>query len=243
MWLRDWATTWGFDVRILNQTYALGAINVTGPLTRELMQRAGVTDLPKFLGVIDVDVADIPCRLYRLSFTGELSCELHHPAEHSATLWNALMAFGKDLGIRPHGLETLLLLRLEKGHIIVGQDSDYDSTPRRLDHEWLVKQDKPEPFIGKHALTRTGKIPLDKQLVGFELDGERPLEGAVLYHGDAYVGYVTSSGYSYALGKSVMLGWLYFVDGELPPDVTCEGRPARRVATPFYDKEAARARA
>ena len=243
MWLRDWATTWGFDVRILNQTYALGAINVTGPLTRELMQRAGVAELPKFLGVIDIDVAGIPCRLYRLSFTGELSCELHHPAEYSAALWKALMAFGKDLGIRPHGLETLLLLRLEKGHIIVGQDSDYDSTPRRLDHEWLVKQDKPEPFIGKHALTRTDKIPLDKQLVGFELDGERPLEGAVLYHGGDYVGYVTSSGYSYALGKSVMLGWLYVVDGDLPHDVTCEGRPARRVATPFYDKEAARARA
>ena len=58
-----------------------------------------------------------------------------------------------------------------------------------------------------------------------------------------YAGYVTSSGYSFVLGKSIMLGWLYYFDGELPSEVTCEGRPARRVDTPFYDKEATRARA
>ncbi|MDA1045282.1 MAG: (2Fe-2S)-binding protein, partial [Verrucomicrobia bacterium] len=243
MWLRDWASTWGYDVRILNQTYALGAINVTGPKTNVLMHRAGVDDLPSFLGVREARVAGISCRIYRLSFTGELSYELHHSAKDSVALWQALMKLGQDLGITPHGLETLLLLRLEKGHIIVGQDSDYDSSPRRLNHDWAVKLDKSEPFIGKNAVIRTNKVPLDKMLVGFEMEGDRPLEGAVLFHEDTYVGYVTSSGYSHVLGKSVMLGWLYYLNGELPCDVTCEGRPARRVSTPFYDKESLRARA
>ncbi len=243
MWLRDWATIWGYDVRILNQTYAQGAINVTGPLSNELMARAGVPDPPRFLGVMVTSVAGVLCRVYRLSFTGELSYELHHPVAKSAELWRALLELGEDLGIKPHGLEALLLLRLEKGHIVMGQDSDFDSTPRRIHHEWMVKLDKPEPFIGKNAVIRTNKIPLDKQLVAFEMEGDAPMEGATMWYEDEYAGYVTSSGYSYALGKAVMLAWLYLFDGVLPDEVTIADRVAKRVPTPFYDKEGVRARA
>lgn len=242
MWLRDWAGQFGGGVHILNQTYALGAINVTGPLSKELLRRAGVEKPPRYMRHKRVDVAGVPCHLFRLSFTGELSFELHHPAGHSVELWQNLMALGQDLGIKPHGLETLLLLRLEKGHVIVGQDTDFDSTPRRIHHDWMAKLDK-EYFIGHHALVRTNRIPLDKQLVGFEMDGPRPIEGAVMWHNGEYAGYVTSSGYSQVLGKSVMLGWLYLFDGEMLTEVMIDGRTARRVPVPFYDKEGGRARA
>ncbi len=77
-------------------------------------------------------------------------------------MWRRLLKLGADLGIRPHGLETLLKLRLEKGHVVVGQDTDFDSTPRRLNHEWAVKLDKSD-FVGKQAIQRTNRVPLDRQ--------------------------------------------------------------------------------
>lgn len=241
MWLRDWAQGLKMDVRILNQTYTQGAINVTGPLTHELLKRLGFEEPLPFMRFTDMELAGVPCRLFRLSFTGELSYELHHPVEHSVTLWRELLRLGQDLGIRPHGLDVLSLLRLEKGHIIVHQDTDLDSTPRRLQHEWMVKMEK-ESFIGRQALVRTNAIELDQTLVGLEMDGEAPAEGSSFWYGEEYAGYVTSSGYSYSLGRAVMMGHLYHFDGKVPEMVTVEGREARRVDLPFYDKEAKRAR-
>lgn len=243
MWLRDWAESWQMDVRILHQTMSLGAINVTGPLAKQLLAKAGLDNPPGWLGHLKTDVAGVPCQVFRLSFTGELSFELHHPAEHSVHLWRTLMDLGQEFGLRPHGLQALERLRLEKGHILVGQDTDFDSTPRRIHHEWAVKLDKPE-FIGRHAVERTNKIPLDKLLVGLEMDSKpTPIEGAVIYYNGDFAGHVTSSTWSPILNKVVMLGWLYYIDDILPEEVTIDGRIARRVPTPFYDKEANRARA
>ncbi len=241
LWVRDWAEAFGLDVRIMNVTMSVGAINLTGPRANELLARAGVAAPPAFLHFQDGEVAGIECRIMRLSFTGEISYELHHAATDSVALWQSLMELGADLGIRPHGLEALLKLRLEKGHLIVGQDTDFDSTPRRLAHEWAVRLDK-DDFVGKLALQRTNRIPLNRQLVGLEMDGEAPAEGAVIWHDGEYAGYVTSSTWSPTLGRSVMLGWLNLIANRLPEKVTIAGREARRVPTPFYDPEGGRAR-
>ncbi len=242
LWIRDWAESKGFDVRLINQTMSLGAINVTGPLAAELLARAGLAEPPAFARHASGKVAGIDCRIFRLSFTGELSYELHHAAADSVALWRRLLELGRDLEIRPHGVRTLLDLRLEKGHIVVGLDTDFDSTPRRIDHEWAVKLDKPD-FIGRQAVKRTGALPLDRRLVGLEMDLPAPIEGAVIWNGADYSGYVTSSTASPTRGKAVMLGWVDLVDGDLPSDVTIAGRPARRVPTPFYDPDGKRARA
>ena len=242
MWIRDWADGFGMDVRIINQTYTLGAINVTGPLANQLLARAGMSEPLKFMRFATLEIAGIPCRVFRLSFTGESSYELHHPAERSVELWQALMELGADLGIKPHGLEALVMLRLEKGHIIVGQDTDYDSTPRRIHHEWMCKLDK-EHFLGRAALLRTNKIPLDKMLVGFEIADGAPSEGAVIWHKGEFAGHITSAAWSWVLNKGIALGWLDYVDGALPKTVTINGMTAQRVEVPFYDKEATRARA
>ena len=242
LWIRDWAESKGFDVRLINQTASLGAINVTGPLAAELLARAGLAEPPAFAQHAPGRVAGIDCRIFRLSFTGELSYELHHAAADSVALWRRLLELGRDLGVRPHGVGTLLDLRLEKGHIVVGLDTDFDSTPRRIGHEWAVKLDKPD-FLGRQSVERTNKIPLDRCLVGLEMDLPAPIEGAVIRNGPDYAGYVTSSTASPILEKAVMLGWVDLVDGELPSDVTIDGRPARRVPTPFYDPGGERARA
>src|SRR5688572_24958719 len=245
VWVRDWAESLGLDVRIMNRTFSLGAINVTGPLAATLLSRAGLTVPPPFLHHARADVADVPCRILRLSFTGEVSFELHHAAADSVRLWRQLLDLGADLGVRPHGLEALLRLRLEKGHLLVGQDTDFDSSLRRLGCEWAVHLSKPA-FVGRQAIVRTNRLPLDRQLCGLEIDdmdGAAPDEGAPIWSGADLAGVVTSSAWSPTLGKSIMLGWVRLKDDALPDALTINGRAARRVPTPFYDPEGRRARA
>ena len=239
MWLRDWAEAWRMDIRILDRTTSWGAINVTGPRSRELLSRVGADGLPSFMGHTKMEVEGVRCRVIRMSFTGELSYELHHPAADSPRLWNILMEQGVDLGVWPHGLEVLEELRLDKGHILVGVDSLTDSTPRRLGHEWAVRMDKGD-FLGRRAVARTSRLPLDKLLVGMEMEGPPPPQGAIMEMEGDYAGSVTSSARSRVLGRSVMLAWLYTLDGGFADEVTIDGRTARRVTLPFYDAEGAR---
>lgn len=243
MWMRDWAATWNHRINILDRTLSQGAINVTGPLARELLLRAGVAEPPSFLRHFEASVAGVPCHIYRLSFTGEASFELHHPYHRSDQLWQSLLALGADLGIRPHGLDTLFTLRLEKGHIIIGMDTEADSHVFRLGMEWAARMEKPD-FIGRHALTRLARIPVDRRLVGLVTHGEAPIEGAVLWDGDSISGYVSGSRFSPTLGHPVMLGWVRLTEGTLPTAVRLsDGRTAQRVPTPFFDPEGLRARA
>src|SRR5262249_62184180 len=139
---------------VMARTMPLAAINVTGPLAGELLRRCGLPDPPRFLSHVRAEIAGVPCHVMRLSFTGEAAFELHHPLDGSVALWRALLAEGRDLGIRPHGLQALFGLRLEKGHVIVGMDTELDTTPRRLGMDWAARMEKPF-FIGRAALERT----------------------------------------------------------------------------------------
>jgi glycine cleavage system aminomethyltransferase T len=241
MWVRDWIETWGLNVHVLDRTVSHGAINVTGPLAGQLLERLGVAPdaIPKFLQHRHLDVAGIPCHVMRLSFTGESSFELHHQIHRSRELWQALMHEGRAFGIKPHGLQALFGLRLEKGHVIVGQDTELDTSPRRINMEWAVKLDK-RAFIGRDALLRTADLPDERRLFGFTMDGPAPLEGSVIRVDGTVVGHVTSSWDSPLFGHAVLLGW----QKHLPHAdvVQIDGRDAHVSPTPFYDKEGARAR-
>lgn len=241
MWLRDWIETWGLRVHVLDRTVSHGAINVTGPLAGELLRRAGVADdhLPKFLQHTRTHVAGVPCHIMRLSFTGEASFELHHQIDRSVELWQALMHIGAPLGIAPHGLQALFGMRTEKGHIIVGQDTELDSTPRRVNMDWAVKLDKPA-FVGREALVRTAGLVDERRLFGFTMEGVAPAEGSVIRVAGEVVGHVTSSWTSPMFGHAVLLGW----QKRLPHAdvVSIDDREARVSRVPFYDPEGSRAR-
>ncbi len=242
MWLRDWIDTWGLRVHVMDRTMSLAAINVTGPLAGELLQRLGLAEPPRWLRHAHARVAEVPCHVMRLSFTGEAAWELHHPVTESVYLWRALLEAGADLGIKPHGLEALFGLRLEKGHVIVGMDTELDTTPRRIGMDWAARMDKPW-FIGRGALARTAGIPDERRWVGFSMDGPAPVEGTPIFdaEGREVIGNVTGSWHSPVLGKALMLGWQ-----RRPPHpdrVVIDGREAVVTATPFYDPEGRRARA
>lgn len=185
-------------------------------------------------------VAGVDCHVMRLSFTGEASFELHHPVAHSVELWRALMEAGRDLEVHPHGLQALFALRLEKGHVIVGMDTDLDSTPRRIGMDWAVKMDKPW-FVGRTSLERTAPLPDHRRLFGYTMPGPAPTEGAPIWVGDRIVGNVTSSFTSPATGAAVMLGWQKHTP--FAERVVIDGREATVAHPPFYDPEGGRARA
>ena len=242
MWLRDWIETWGLRVHVMDRTMSLAAINVTGPLAKQLLARLGLPDAPRFLGHVRAEIAGVPCHVMRLSFTGEAAFELHHPLDGSFQLWRALLGAGQDLGIRPHGLQALFGLRLEKGHVIVGMDTELDTTPARLGMDWAVRLEKPA-FIGRASLERTAKLPETRRWMGFAMDGAAPPEGSPIrsIDGGDIIGNVTGSWTSPLLGKALLLGWQRrtpFADR-----VEIDGREAVVTSTPFYDPEGARARA
>jgi len=240
MWIRDWIETWALRVHVLDRTASLAAINVTGPLATTLLARAGFTEPLRFLRHVHGRVAGVDCHVMRLSFTGEVSYELHHPVDAAVRLWRSLMALGADLGARPHGLRALQALRLEKGHVIIGMDTELDTTPRRLGMDWAVRMEKPD-FIGRPALERTAALPDERRLLGYAMTGDAPIEGSAIRVERAVVGQVTSSWTSPLLGQAVMLGWQRrapFADR-----VEIDGREARVTRTPFYDPEGRRARA
>jgi sarcosine oxidase, subunit alpha len=244
--LKDWAEVWGHDVHVVDLTAGWGAINVAGPRSRELLNRLSADALDNdtfpFLQHREITVAGVRCRAIRLGFVGELSYELHHPSDRSVELWDALLDAGSDLGVRPHGLDALRLLRLEKGHIIVGQDTDFDATPARLNMNWAVKLDKPW-FVGKRGVERANAHESLRRLVAVSFAGHAPPEGAPLRSHGRDVGYISSSGWSPVLGCGVSLGWVSRTNGSFPTALEADGAIGTVVDNPFYDPIGERLRA
>jgi heterotetrameric sarcosine oxidase gamma subunit len=169
------ATWWGMAVPLVNLTGHLAAFNLAGPRAREVLAKLTALDLSPaafpYLGAREAMVAGVPARLLRVGFVGELGYEIHVPAQAGATFWRALLEAGREAAIRPFGVEAQRRLRLEKGHIIVGQDTDGVTNPLELGVDWALKLDKPF-FIGQRSLRILAQQPARQTLVGFSMVGE-----------------------------------------------------------------------
>ncbi|HEY6565974.1 MAG TPA: FAD-dependent oxidoreductase [Actinomycetota bacterium] len=249
-WMTWWQADWNLDVRLLNVTGAFGAVNLAGPGSREVM--AEVTDadvsadaLP-YLGAVHMDVAGVPALVLRIGFVGELGYEIHFPSMYGEHVWQTLMEAGSDHGIRPFGLEAQRILRLEKQHILVGQDTDAESDPFEVGLGWMVKADK-DDFLGKRSLADLAQTGPKERLVGFTASGAwLPPEGASIVHEGTWVGRVTSARRSAAAGCIVGLAWVpagWAVEGTAFDiwfgESTTQGSVALQ---PFYDPEGAKLR-
>jgi len=156
------------------------------------------------------------------------------------------MRSGEAFGVRAFGLDALELLRLEKGHLYVGQDTMPDDTPAKLGLDRAVDTSK-EWFVGKAALERLAAIPLGRRLAGLTFEGgpvdAAELRGAPVFAGGEIVGRVTSAATSPTLGRSIGLAWIRTAEGELPADGLRAGDALATVApTPFYDPDGERLR-
>ena len=208
-----WNAQWRLDVDVANVTAAICAVNVAGPNSRKVLEKV-CTDLNlsaeafPYLGVRQGTVAGIKARLLRVGFVGELGYEIHVPARHGLKLWDALMEAGKAHDIRPFGVETQRLLRLEKGHVIISQDTDGMTHPSEIDMGWAVSRNK-SFFVGRRSVDILEAQPQTRKLVGFTLpkDSPQPLEGHLVLNGPDISGNVTSCEYSASLGKIIGLAY------------------------------------
>jgi glycine cleavage system aminomethyltransferase T len=245
-WLRDRADRLGLRAHVVDLTAERGAIVVAGPQARALL--GALTDAPVDpeafppFGIRELSVAGVPCGAIRSGFLGEVCFELHHPRSRGPELWTALMEEGTDLGVLPHGLDALEILRLEKGHLYVGQDTLPDDTPAKLGLDRVVASGK--EFAASRALERLAGAPVDRKLVGLEFDRGGPeLRGVPLRADRLIVGRVTSAGWSPVLGRSIGLGWIRREPGgDFPDALRADHVAARVVPTPFLDPTGERAR-
>ena len=243
---------WRLAVDVANVTAALAGVNIAGPNSRAVLETlCDDVDLSPqgfpHMGVREGRVAGIPALLLRVGFVGELGYELHVPASRGEALWDALFEAGKGHGIRPFGVEAQRLLRLEKGHIIVGQDTDGLTTPHEADMAWAIARKKPF-HVGMRSVRMQADKGLGRKLVGFEItdkEAARPKECHLVIREGAITGRVTSIAYSPNLNKVIGLAYVAPDQGEPGQRIEIKvdgGRmvTAKVAALPFFDPDGAR---
>ena len=258
----EWLQTEWPELRVYctSVTEQWAVVALAGPKARAVLADAGtdldlLNDAFGFMTFREGTVAGIAARVCRVSFTGELSYELHVPSWDGPAMWGAILDAGSELGIRPYGTEAMHVLRAEKGFVIVGQDTDGTVTPDDLGMGWIVNPSKGD-FVGKRSLVRPDTVRTDrKQFVGItpqdpdlllregtQLVAQGPRLGPTPV---PMLGHVTSSyrspglGYTFALamvsgGRAMRGRTIHAVlpDGSLAP--------VEVVDPVFYDREGAR---
>ena len=244
---------WGLDCALVNVTGHRAGFNFAGPMSRVILQRLTDIDLRDelfpYLAVRSGRVAGVAARLMRVGFVGELGYEIHVAAGRGPEVWHALLTAGLPRGLRPFGVEAQRVLRLEKGHFIVGQDTDGLTDPYEANAIWAVAMKKPF-FVGQRSLRILQTRGPRQKLMGIELAAAAPLpkECHLVIHRGTIAGRVTSVTHSRALNKSIGLAML-------SPDLAQVGRDiqiridngdmlaARVAAAPFYDPKNLRQKA
>jgi len=222
-WMNDLLQTdWPeLKVYMVSVTTQWAGVTIAGPNARKLVQKICTNiDLSKdnfpFMSFKETKISDISTRVFSISFTGELSYEINVPLRYGMSLWKKIIKEGKEFGVMPFGVEAMGTMRLEKGHFIVGQDTDGTNTPIDLGLKWLVNHDK-KFFLGKRAINLEEMKKEDRyQFIGLlaknkndllteggqilkEVSSKRPLP---------VEGHVTSSCISPTLDKSIALAML-----------------------------------
>jgi sarcosine oxidase subunit alpha len=220
-WFEEWLQTeWPhFDVRFASVTEHWNTFPVVGPLSRsvigELFPAVDVSNEAfPFMTWRDTELAGVPVRLARVSFSGELAYEVSISSWYGLDLWQRLIETGEKYGITPYGTETMHVLRAEKGYPIIGQDTDGTVTPQDLGMSWVVSKKKID-FVGKRSFSRAANSYADRrQFVGILPDDALTVlpEGSQLISTTALHelpvpmdGFVTSSYNSAALGRPFAL--------------------------------------
>nr|WP_067285695.1 sarcosine oxidase subunit alpha [Marinobacterium profundum] len=196
-------------------------MTISGPNARKLLGELTDIDLDrdtfKFMDLRQGDVAGVPARVFRISFTGELSYEINVQANYGLHVWEKLFEHGAKFNLTPYGTESMHVLRAEKGFIIAGQDTDGSVTPIDLGMSWCVSNAKPFSYIGKRGMAREDCVRTDrKHLVGLKTREPKTVipEGAQAVNDPkqpipmTMLGHVTSSYYSANLGHSVAMGFV-----------------------------------
>ncbi|MEM5493081.1 FAD-dependent oxidoreductase [Hoeflea sp. AS16] len=248
----------GTDVRIDDITEEYGTLSLMGPHARDVLEKVTSADVSNeafpFGHVREIDIAGSRVRALRVTYVGELGWELHIPIGAIGEVFDALMQAGQAWDIRPIGYRALESLRLEKGYRAWGSDITPNDTPQEAGLGWAVRKNSNTGFIGEAALKAVAGQPLTKRFAGFIIDDpDAVLVGreTILRNGEP-VGYLTSGGYGYTIGKSVGYGYVrneagvskeFLEDGNYELVIALDRVPATIGLKPFFDPANAKVRA
>ncbi|MCY0148454.1 FAD-dependent oxidoreductase [Hoeflea sp. G2-23] len=248
-WIRDHLPD-GADVRIDDITEAYGTLSLMGPHARDVLEQLTEVDVSNaafpFGHVRDITIGGHSVRALRVTYVGELGWELHIPIAAIGEVFDALMQAGRSWDIRPIGYRALESLRLEKGYRAWGSDITPNDTPYEAGLGWAVRRNSNTGFVGQEALTAIAGQPLTKRFAGFVIDDpDAVLVGreTILRNGEP-VGYLTSGGYGYTIGKSIGYGYVrneagvsdaFLADGDYELVIALDRVPARIGMKPFVD--------
>jgi sarcosine oxidase subunit alpha len=211
-WLEWWAAAGGFQVNITNLTAGLASMNLAGPLARGVLAQLTDCDLSSaafpYMDWRQATVGGVPATMMRIGFVGEMGWEIVVPAEYGSHLWEQVLRAGASVDLLPFGVETQRVLRLEKKHVIVGVDTDALCNPYEVGMAWVARLDKAD-FIGRAALARMKQSPLERMLVGFEMEGSiAPPDGSPVLVAGNPVGWATSVRFSWEKRKVIGMAWV-----------------------------------
>jgi 4-methylaminobutanoate oxidase (formaldehyde-forming) len=245
----------GLDARLIDATSSSAALSVMGPKSREVVQALTEDDLSNaafpFGRLKRIALAGAPVFALRVTYVGELGYELHIPVEFASTVYDALMTAGEPHGIANAGYRAIESLRLEKGYRAWGADIGPDHSPLVAGLGWAVKLKSNTEFQGRPALEAQAAKKLPRLLAGFTTDPSVIVLGReTIYRDGKRVGWLTSGGYGYTVGRSIGYGYVRDPENGVDRDMVLSGRYDLEVATkrvpaevfldPLYDPTMAR---
>ncbi|MEM9631119.1 MAG: FAD-dependent oxidoreductase [Pseudomonadota bacterium] len=208
----------GMNCQIFDITSSNAVLSLMGPKARDVLEKVTRDDVSndgfKFGTIRTIGIAGCPVQALRVTYVGELGWELHLPVEYAQTVYTALMEAGKEHGLANAGYRAIESLRLEKGYRAWGSDIGPDHTPFESGLGWAVKLRKNVDFKGRAAAEAQKANGVKKMLACFAVDPSVVLLGReTIYRNGERVGWLTSGGFGYTVGKSIGYGYVRNPDG------------------------------
>lgn len=243
---------------LVDVTSAYSVLSLMGPNSRAVLEKVTGSDVSNasfpFGQVRTIGIAGCPVRALRITYVGELGYELHVPVEYATIVYDLLMASGGEYGLINAGYRAIESCRLEKGYRAWGSDIGPDHTPVEAGLGWAVKMRRNIPFRGREAIERQLSGGVKKRLACFVPDDPDIvlLGRETIYRDGKRVGWLSSGGFGYTLGKPIGYGYVrntdgvtedFVLSGTYELDVARERIPCKVSLSPLYDPDMARVKA
>ncbi|MGR3382102.1 glycine cleavage T C-terminal barrel domain-containing protein, partial [Roseovarius indicus] len=239
----------GMNAQLVDVTSSNAVLSLMGPKARDILQSITRDDISNeafpFGTARIIGIAGCPVRAMRVTYVGELGWELHLPVEYATTVYDALMQAGEPHGLRDAGYRAIESLRLEKGYRAWASDIGADHTPAEAGLGWAVKLKKNIDFKGRKAAEAQRDQGVKKILACFTTDPDVVLSGReTIYRNGERVGWLTSGGFGYTVGKSIGYGYVranevidrdHVLSGEYELEVATDRVPCKVQLGPLYD--------
>ncbi|XP_048021396.1 dimethylglycine dehydrogenase, mitochondrial [Megalobrama amblycephala] len=213
-WIEREVSDGDYHVSLSNVTDEIGVLGIAGPKSRTVLQKLTDEDMSdaafRFLHCRSIQLAGVPVRAIRISYTGELGWELYMDMKNMSAVYQALMEAGQDQDIDNFGTYAMSSLRLEKGFRAWGAEMNCDTNPLEAGLDYFIKLNKPADFIGKQALLEIKAQGLSRRLAFLTLDTDDvdPEGNETVWHNGQVVGNTTSGSYSYTTRQSLAFAYL-----------------------------------